>query len=371
MTTELKPGWRWENFEQLRSTVVTAPTTSGWVETSAPPQRLDWSDTQQATPEPPLFIGARITDGRLHATVQRHAAQEEGGSIAASLGDIVALWDQYAPSEHMTAIHMQAKRALAGQQPMSPDMARWCAYVGGMVAHWVTSEPDAHARLGDDKFEAAIAGIIERRLWAMPKPAPQQATPEPDDDDKWRDVALRFDKHRMQALWHLQAMLQDPAKHADIVRQFLKDPTHPAVATPEPVGERWVVVRETALDVGRGNDVRTGGRPELGYALVSDAATFGSEGEAVAAIESANLPVGWVVLPLSRLLPDLEYTRPAQGVPEDVQRDAERYRFIRDANRSDCITRGISLHTMESLDEYVDAAMEDETAALAAAQAKQ
>lgn len=25
MTTELKPGWRWENFEQLRSTVVTAP----------------------------------------------------------------------------------------------------------------------------------------------------------------------------------------------------------------------------------------------------------------------------------------------------------------------------------------------------------
>lgn len=29
-----------------------APTTSGWVETSAPPRRLDWSDTQQATPEP-------------------------------------------------------------------------------------------------------------------------------------------------------------------------------------------------------------------------------------------------------------------------------------------------------------------------------
>ena len=87
-------------------------------------------------------------------------------------------------------------------------------------------------------------------------------------------------------------------------------------ATPEPVGERWVVVRETALDVGRGNDVRTGGRPELGYALISDAATFGSEGEAVAAIKSASLPVGWVVLPLSRLLPDLGYTRPAPGVPE-------------------------------------------------------
>ena len=84
-------------------------------------------------------------------------------------------------------------------------------------------------------------------------------------------------------------------------------------ATPEPVGERWVVVRETSLDVGEGNDVRTGGRPELGYALISDAATFGSEDAAVAAIKSASLPVGWVVLPLSRLLPDLDDTHPAAG----------------------------------------------------------
>lgn len=68
--------------------------------------------------------------------------------------------------------------------------------------------------------------------------------------------------------------------------------------------------------------------------------------------------------------PVMPTTRPAPGVPEDVQRDAERYRFIRDANRSDCITREISLYAMESLDEYVDAAMEGETAALAAAQAK-
>lgn len=117
-------------------------------------------------------------DALRRALAQRPAAQEVDGPISASLGDIVALWDQHAPSEYMTAIHMQAKRALAGQQPMSPDMARWCAYVGGMVAHWVKSEPDALARLGDDAFEAAIAGIIERRLWAMPKPAPQQATPE-------------------------------------------------------------------------------------------------------------------------------------------------------------------------------------------------
>lgn len=74
----------------------------------------------------------------------------------------------------------------------------------------------------------------------------QQAMPEPDDDDKWCDVALRFDKHRMQALWHLKAMLQDPARHADIVRQFLKDPTHPAAATPEPVG--WQPIQTAPTD---------------------------------------------------------------------------------------------------------------------------
>lgn len=69
--------------------------------------------------------------------------------------------------------------------------------------------------------------------------------------------------------------------------------------------ERWVVVRESVLDAGRGDDVRTGGRPELGYALIANAATFRSEDEARAAIRDAGLPIGWVYMPLSRLLPDL------------------------------------------------------------------
>jgi hypothetical protein len=69
--------------------------------------------------------------------------------------------------------------------------------------------------------------------------------------------------------------------------------------------ERWVVVKQVALDVGQGEDVRTGGRPELGYALIADAATFCSEREAREAITGAGLPLGWVLMPLSRLLPDL------------------------------------------------------------------
>ena len=159
-------------------------------------------------------------------------AQQAQEPVAAALGEIVALWDKYAPSEYMTAIHMQAKRALAGQQPVSPDMHRWCAYVGGMVACWITSEPDAHARLGDDKFEVAIAGIIERRLWAMPKrdttpPAPQ---PAPVDERAEFEESMRekhgwvardfqsdsfgyFDGHTATAwlAWQARAALQSPA----------------------------------------------------------------------------------------------------------------------------------------------------------------
>lgn len=47
---------------------------------------------------------------------------------------------------------------------------------------------------------------------------------------------------------------------------------------------------------------------------------------------------------------------------EALRKDAERYRFIRDADRSDCITPELALYAMESLDEYVDAAMDDEAA---------
>lgn len=50
-------------------------------------------------------------------------------------------------------------------------------------------------------------------------------------------------------------------------------------------------------------------------------------------------------------------THPAPGVPDDVARDAERYRFIRDADVSDDLIPDIALYAMESLDEYIDAAM--------------
>ena len=158
-----------------------------------------------------------------YATVHALAAlaQQAQEPVAAALGDIVALWDKYAPSEYMTAIHMQAKRALAGQPPVSPDMHRWCAYVGGMVASWVTSEPDAHARLGGDKFEAAIAGIIERRLWAMPKRDTTPPAPQPDVSDGGDFFVLDDEAKAMIVNSHhytpgnIQALIEQLAAFAD------------------------------------------------------------------------------------------------------------------------------------------------------------
>ena len=80
--------------------------------------------------------------------------------------------------------------------PVPSDQSRWCAYVGGMVAHWVKSAPDAHARLGDDKFEAAIAGIIERRLWALRRDqAPAQPAAGADVLDAVRYRMVRRGQH--------------------------------------------------------------------------------------------------------------------------------------------------------------------------------
>lgn len=52
-----------------------------------------------------------------------------------------------------------------------------------------------------------------------------------------------------------------------------------------------------------------------------------------------------------------DFTHPAPSVLDGVVRDAERYRFIRDADVSDDLIPDIALYAMESLDEYIDAAM--------------
>lgn len=47
----------------------------------------------------------------------------------------------------------------------------------------------------------------------------------------------------------------------------------------------------------------------------------------------------------------------AAAALQALSRDAERYRFIRDADKSDGLIPELGLYAMESLDDYVDAAM--------------
>ena len=45
-----------------------------------------------------------------------------------------------------------------------------------------------------------------------------------DTSVEWRRLALQFDEHRMQALWHLQCILKDPIAHRAAVEAFLTAP---------------------------------------------------------------------------------------------------------------------------------------------------
>lgn len=40
-------------------------------------------------------------------------------------------------------------------------------------------------------------------------------------NNRWRDLALQFDNHRMQALWHLRALLDSPSQHRHAAAEFL------------------------------------------------------------------------------------------------------------------------------------------------------
>lgn len=57
-----------------------------------------------------------------------------------------------------------------------------------------------------------------------------------DHEDDWRRLALQFDRHRMQAIAHLKAMLKDPVKHAALAAEFVNSPPlDPTLAVPSQV----------------------------------------------------------------------------------------------------------------------------------------
>ncbi len=43
-------------------------------------------------------------------------------------------------------------------------------------------------------------------------------------DNEWRRLALQFDGHRMQAIYHLKMLLKHPEEHKEAVERFLSEP---------------------------------------------------------------------------------------------------------------------------------------------------
>ena len=67
--------------------------------------------------------------------------------------------------------------------------------------------------------------------------------------------------------------------------------------------------------------------------------------------------LAWTAAARRRMLGDAPSSAPAPQAAGREAEDAARYRFIRDADKSDDLIPEIGLYAMESLDEYVDAAM--------------
>lgn len=74
-------------------------------------------------------------------------------------------------------------------------------------------------------------------------------------------------------------------------------------AVARPVQEQWIIVKETAVDVGQN-------RPELGYTFLHNPRIFESSSAASNAMKEANLPPGFVYGKLSQFIPDL-FSQPA------------------------------------------------------------
>jgi hypothetical protein len=43
-------------------------------------------------------------------------------------------------------------------------------------------------------------------------------------DLKWRNLAMQFDGHRMEAIWHLKELMNNPEGHREAVEKFLAAP---------------------------------------------------------------------------------------------------------------------------------------------------
>lgn len=180
----------------------------------------------------------RLCQARDDARRERDVARAEIAGLESSVGHLSAMVDAQTRLAQKAVAIMKTLHESA-TPIVGPDMD---ACIPGNVFHAFV---DGHAEL----MHALAAGpqitTPDPTYGPDPtQPAGQCERDEPEENE-WRDVALRFDRHRMQALWHLQAMLKDPEAHAEAARSFIKsppvEPTQPAgQAGGEPVGSLTV-----------------------------------------------------------------------------------------------------------------------------------
>lgn len=104
---------------------------------------------------------------------------------------------------------------------------------GNACASTARTPPNSPAR--------QAAARIENDRWSELEPALRAVVAERDalraeldDAEVWRGLAIQFDAHRMQALWHLRTLISS-ADHADTARAFV---AAPPLAGHEVVNER-------------------------------------------------------------------------------------------------------------------------------------
>lgn len=123
------------------------------------------------------------------ATPERHltvTTNQQGEAVMVSWQD----------DEHRI-LEVVWERKQATPEPVPAEQAKWCEYVAGMVDCWVSAEWSNYHHKDEDRRVKAIAGIIERRLWALQK---QPATPEPVQLDVVRQAIEERDA--MESRYH-------------------------------------------------------------------------------------------------------------------------------------------------------------------------
>ena len=106
--------------------------------------------------------------------------------------------------------------------------------------HQMVAEALAQPQQGPDlaeSFRAELDKLSQRNYELRMENAQLRAQPQQEPvANKWRNLALQFDAHRMSALAHLRMMVQDPSKHMEVAREFLAAAPQPAPVQQEPFG---------------------------------------------------------------------------------------------------------------------------------------